>query len=153
MRKAPLKRHVALRPLSREHHFALLLSWKIRRGLELGIDPIRIGRYVQKMWHHQLEEHFEIEERVVFPILGSDHEFVVEATADHRLFKRLILDEPFTIKTLNRIEERMEKHVRLEERQIFPLIQEKASEDDFKEISRQHVHEIVELDWDDQFWL
>lgn len=153
MKSKPLKRHEALIPLSREHHFALLLAWKIRRGLELGIDHNRIGRYVQKMWYHQLEEHFDIEENYIFPILGSDHEWILQAVADHRLFKRLILEEPFSIESLNRIKEQMETHVRLEERQIFPLIQEIASEEDYEEVKKKHSHSAQELDWDDQFWL
>jgi len=31
----PIKRHVALQPVSREHHYGLLLSWKIRDSLLL----------------------------------------------------------------------------------------------------------------------
>ncbi|WP_241739476.1 hypothetical protein [Aestuariibaculum marinum] len=30
----PLKRHKALQPLSREHHYGLLLTWKIRTGFK-----------------------------------------------------------------------------------------------------------------------
>lgn len=153
METKPLKRHKALQPLSREHHFALLLCWKIRRGLELDIAPDRIGKYVTEMWHHQLTGHFDTEERFVFPILGLDHDLVKEAILDHRYFERMILQESFTIKTLNRIEERLERHVRLEERHLFPFIQLAATEEQMTMVEKVHNDFVVELKWGDQFWI
>lgn len=153
METKPLKRHKALQPLSREHHLALLLCWKIRRGLEMDIAPDRIGKYVTAMWHHQLAEHFETEERFIFPILGQDHDLVREAILDHRYFKRMILNEPFTIKTLNRIEERLERHVRLEERHLFPFIQMAATEEQMTQVEEVHNDFVTELKWVDQFWI
>ncbi len=44
--KKPQKRHIALQPLSREHHQGLLLSWKIRKGLSRKIEFDRIQNYV-----------------------------------------------------------------------------------------------------------
>lgn len=152
METKPLKRHPALQPLSKEHHFALLLCWKIRRGLEKQIDPERIGRYVKEMWVHQLEPHFAIEEEYVFAILGEDHKLVQEAIGQHRSLKRLILQDSFTEKSLNRIEETLEAHIRLEERQLFPLIQKAASEEQLERIHVKHDHPIAELPWTDEFW-
>ncbi|MCY4780620.1 hypothetical protein ORI89_13250 [Sphingobacterium sp. UT-1RO-CII-1] len=149
----PLKRHPALQPLSREHHFALLLCLKLRQGLELEIDPNRIGAYLVKMWEHQLALHFDIEERFVFPILGEDHAYVKEAISDHRLLKRLILKEPFTIKSINRIEERLENHVRFEERKLFPLVQSVASDLQWQIVEQEHDKAIPELMWHDAFWV
>lgn len=42
----PIKRHTALKPLSREHHHGLLLSWKIREGLKRNIEIPRIKKYI-----------------------------------------------------------------------------------------------------------
>jgi len=42
MKTVPIKRSIALQPLSREHHHGLLLCWKIRTGLKKGIDIDRI---------------------------------------------------------------------------------------------------------------
>lgn len=152
MGNKPIKRHKSLQPFSREHHFALLLCWKIRRGLELEVDPQRIGNYLQKMWEHQLSGHFDMEEQFVFPILDYGEKLVKEAIKDHRLIKRLILIEPFTVKTLNRIEEKLEGHIRMEERQLFPLVQKQATEEQFLAIERAHQMTCSELDWEDQFW-
>ena len=41
----PIKRSQALIQFSREHHFGLLLVWKMRQGLKENIEPIRISDY------------------------------------------------------------------------------------------------------------
>jgi len=35
----PIKRNEAIAELSRDHHFALLLVWKIREGLKKAVKP------------------------------------------------------------------------------------------------------------------
>lgn len=40
----PIKRHPSLQPLSREHHYGLLLSWKIREGFKREVPPERIKK-------------------------------------------------------------------------------------------------------------
>ncbi|MGN5955721.1 hemerythrin domain-containing protein [Sphingobacterium lactis] len=152
MENKPLKRHAALQPLSREHHFALLLCWKIRKGLQNSVDPERIGAYVKEMWKHQLSEHFELEEKFLYPIIGHQHEYILDAIADHRLLKWLILLEPFTTLTLARIEKNLASHIRLEERVIFPEIQKVATEEQLEIVEKVHDVPIQELVWDDPFW-
>ena len=152
METRPLKRHPALRPLSKEHHFSLLICCKITRGLELNIDPDRIGNFLINAWHQQISHHFNIEEKYVFPILGSENKLAHEAIAEHRAIKRLILNEPHTVKSLNRIEEKMESHIRMEERQLFPLIQSIATDEEMEYVSLKHEHPINEMAWEDEFW-
>ncbi len=148
----PLKRHQALQPLSKEHHFALLLCWKIRKGQELNIEPNRIGDFVKQMWDHQIAEHFEIEEKYIFSILEPDNKLLHEALSDHKTIKRLILNEPFTEKSLNRLEEKLEQHIRMEERQLFPHIQSIASNEQLKAVQTHHTLPIAEMPWNDRFW-
>ena len=152
MEQRPLKRHQALQPLSKEHHFALLLCWKIRRGLEDNVDPDRIGRYLTRIWEHQLKPHFHTEEQYVFPVLGKENKLIRAAISEHRTIRRLILKQPFTIKSLNRIEEKLEAHIRAEERRIFPLVQTTATSSQMALISSKHHHPIQELHWEDEFW-
>ena len=38
-KKTPIKRHDALKHFSRDHHFGLLLVWKIREGVKLSETP------------------------------------------------------------------------------------------------------------------
>lgn len=42
----PQKRHQAIVSFSKDHHFGLLLVWKIRQGLNKAVNPERISNYV-----------------------------------------------------------------------------------------------------------
>lgn len=150
----PIKRHKALQPLSRDHHHGLLLSWKIRQGFKKGIDFDRIMAYAQWFWKTSLQRHFEIEESELFPVLGNDHLMVRKALADHRRLARLFTStDPEKERTLNRIEEELEKHIRFEERQLFNVIQETATPDQWLALEKVHASLHADETWKDEFWL
>lgn len=115
MQPKPQKRHKALQPLSREHHHGLLLSWKIRTGFKKKIEPNRIRIYADWFYINHLIPHFEMEEEHIFTLLDSDHELIKKALADHRRIKRLFSEENEDAKTLSKIEEELEQHIRFEE--------------------------------------
>lgn len=149
----PIKRHPLLQPLSREHHEALMLCFKIREGIKRGIAPGRIENYVSWFWQKHLRLHFLDEETLLFPLLGQGHEQVKKAVEDHQKLKKLI-ESPFmnTEKPME-IERELEAHIRFEERVLFNTIQETVLPDQLKEIEnivpRAPSCEI----WDDPFWL
>ena len=62
----PLKRHPAIVSFSKDHHFGLLLVWKIRQGLAKAVDAERISKYVLYFFREDLEKHFQEEERLLF---------------------------------------------------------------------------------------
>lgn len=148
----PLKRHVALQPLSREHHFGLLLCWKIRMGFRKNIDPKRIRVYADWFFKNHLIPHFEIEETHIFPILEQDDKLKKKALADHRRIKRLFAETEDDAKTLNKIEETVEQHIRFEERVLFPEIQKIATEAQMLHIEKTHQSEDFIDNLDDAFW-
>lgn len=149
----PIKRHEALRPLSREHHDALLLCWKIRTGLKKGVDTARIRRYADWFWETQLKPHFEAEERHVFPVLGDGDTRVQRAISDHRRLERLLTDtEADPEEVLAEVERTLNDHVRFEERVLFNAIQEAAGPEEMKALSVLHDHGSACGDWDDEFW-
>ncbi len=152
MKIKPQKRHIALQPLSREHHHGLLLSWKIRSGFSKNIDPKRMRSYADWFYKTQLIPHFEIEEAHIFTILEKDNELVKKALAEHRRIKRLFAETENDAKTLSKIEEELEKHIRFEERVLFPEIQKVATETQMIEIEKIHQPESFEDNLDDEFW-
>lgn len=152
MHPKPQKRHKALQPLSREHHHGLLLSWKIRVGFSKDIDPKRIRTYADWFYKNHLIPHFEIEENHIFPILEDENELVKRALAEHRRLKRLFEEREDDTKTLHRIEEELEQHIRFEERVLFPEIQNLATEDEFLHIERSHQPEKFVDNENDPFW-
>ncbi len=147
----PLKRHPALQPLSREHHYGLLLSWKIREGFKRNIAPERIKKYADWFWENHLYPHFNAEEKYLFSILPAHNEHIRKALSEHRRLKRLFAEEDEPIRTLSLIEEELENHIRFEERVLFNEIQQQATPEQLALIEQQHQHTPAD-NWNDEFW-
>lgn len=153
MKPKPLKRHKALQPLSREHHHGLLLSWKIRTGFSKNIEIERIKTYADWFFNNELIPHFELEEAHIFPLLKADNELVKRALAEHRRLKRLFNDEKDVERSLHKIEEELEQHIRFEERILFPEIQKTATEAQLALIEDIHYEEGFVDNVSDEFWI
>ena len=148
----PIKRYEALKPLSRDHHHGLLLSWKIRQGIKLNVEPERIKKYLDWFWMSYLKPHFEIEEQFVFTVLGNENELVKQALAEHRRLKRLFENEDDLSKTNSLIEEELEKHIRFEERVLFNAIQSVASSEQLIQIEIDCADKCFYENLSDPFW-
>ncbi|PNQ72478.1 cation-binding protein [Hanstruepera neustonica] len=148
----PLKRHTALQPLSKEHHHGLLLCWKIRTGFSKKITPERIWAYANWFYKTHLIPHFKIEEEYIFTILNSDNKLVIEAIEQHRELQMLFTESDKNTQTLSTIELLLEKHIRFEERVLFPKIQNVATEKQFETIEALHNDEKFIDKEDDVFW-
>tara|TARA_R110002072_G_scaffold301557_4_gene481564 strand:- start:13366 stop:13824 length:459 start_codon:yes stop_codon:yes gene_type:complete len=149
----PIKRHPAIQPWSRDHHQGLLLSWKIKKGFALNVDPQRIKDYCDWFWKSKLIPHFDTEERYLFPILGSDNHLVQQAIGEHRQLKALFEKEDAVSETLSKIECLLNDHIRFEERVLFQAIQEVASETDLKLLEQAHTEDQSCEVWADEFWV
>jgi len=128
-----------LQGISREHHDGLLLCWKIRVGTAKGVAPARIRRYCRQFLKENLKPHFDLEENVLFPILGHDHPDVRRAMAEHRRLQRLINGRSDVVIALSLIEEELEAHIRFEERRLFDRIQEVATPEQLAEVGKAHA--------------
>ncbi|MCB0535507.1 MAG: hemerythrin domain-containing protein [Lewinellaceae bacterium] len=148
----PIKRLVALRPLSREHHHGLLLCWKIKTGLKNHVEPARIKRYADWFFENHLTVHFEIEENQLFPILGTDNLLVQQAVFEHRRIEELFRSTDNLPVILELMASELDHHIRFEERVLFNEIQNKASEAELQLLEEIH-REVPDSDqWDDKFW-
>ena len=151
----PIKRNEFLVPLSREHHHGLLLCWKIRTGYRKNIESERMQDYAYWFYTNHLQSHFDVEEKHVFPILGDGDELVKRALIEHRKLRRLFEGVKVEAKNLGLIEEKLEAHIRFEERVLFNKIQEVALPSEFEEMMLKHSDESgaehVE-EWADEFW-
>lgn len=152
MKNKVQKRHRALQNLSREHHHGLLLSWKIRTGFNKNIETKRMKVYADWFFKTHLIPHFELEEAYIFPVLKHDNELVKKALSDHRRLKRLFAKTDDDTKTLNKIEEELEQHIRFEERILFPEIQKIATSDQLAYIEKIHHQDTFVDKLDDEFW-
>ena len=149
----PLKRVLELQPLSHDHHHGLQLCWKIRTGFSKQVEVERIKNYADWFFTNHLVPHFELEEKYIFTILEQKNEFVKQALTDHRRLKRLFSETTNLEKSLGLIEEELEKHIRFEERILFPEVQKEATPEQLAEIAKIHNHELFVENNEDTFWL
>lgn len=120
----PLKRAKELVQLSREHHHALLLSWKIKTGMAKHIAAERIQAYVRWFYTTYLASHFTLEETYIFPLLGADHPKRELALQQHAQIRALVETNSADYQHLTRLQNLLTAHIRLEERELFKDIQE-----------------------------
>lgn len=151
-KKKPIKRHPALQPLSRQHHFGLLFSWKLRKGFSKNVAIERIQEYAKWFYKHEIKPHFSDEEKYLFPILNEDHELIERALKEHRRIKRLFSDTKNPEKSLSRLEEELDAHIRFEERILFNEIQKVATEAQLQKVDEIHNEMEKTPDYHDPFW-
>lgn len=148
----PIKRSEFLKPLSKEHHHALLFCWKIRAGIKKNVEVSRIKKYTDWFYQNYLTLHFEVEEKYVFILLGNENELIKKAVSEHRRLKRLFESNTEIQKNLNLIEEELESHIRYEERILFGEIQKNATAEQLQSIQINHSDEKFVDNLTDQFW-
>ncbi|CAN5504539.1 hypothetical protein BH11BAC1_BH11BAC1_01310 [soil metagenome] len=153
----PIKRSAAIVQFSKDHHFALLLVWKIREGLKKSIEPKRISQYVTHFYDNDLIYHFNDEEEILFKKLSSDNPFRIQAEDEHKNIKQLIDElrkKSGDISLLTRFAKTLEEHIRFEERELFNYIQQNISNDELAEMGASLKKRDHEPDgaWKDIFW-
>ena len=147
-----MKRHDALVQLSRDHHFGLLLCWKLKEGLKKEIAVERMEKYIRLFYSTNLKDHFAEEEESIFKILGNDHPLILEAISQHQIFRKMVengFKNPEEIETFRAL---LELHIRTEERVIFPEIEKQATDEQLEAILNLNHPELKEPEFDDLFW-
>lgn len=123
-----MKRSPALQPLSREHHTALTLAKACERAAQ-SRDEKLVGETCQRAiraFSDELEPHFQIEEQSLLPLLRSaETQTLVQRTmADHQQLRALLDDlRRNDSKALDRFGKCLSAHVRFEEREFFPAVE------------------------------
>lgn len=154
----PIKRHPALIPLSREHHYGLLLCWKIRKGVTKNIAPARIKQYATWFWNNHLLQHFEEEEQLLFPILPADSELRNKAIAEHQHIARFFEQKNCeSADCLLQLAQCLDDHIRFEERILFVEIEKAATPQQLAALEKYHKTQqanprISHDSWLDEFW-
>jgi hemerythrin-like domain-containing protein len=154
----PIKRHPAIVQFSREHHFGLLLTWKIRQGLKKNIDPKRIADYVLFFFNEDLKTHFAEEERSLFSKLEDADALKQRALQEHVEINGL-MDAIRVNKTspelLVNIADALDKHIRFEERVLFNHLQSLLTEAELAALAQEHPVKTTDTDagWNDHFWV
>ena len=157
MDKKPIKRDPSIVEFSKDHHFALLLCWKIREGIRKTIEPTRISQYVVHFFDNDLSNHFSEEENLLFSQLSEKDPLRVQAEDDHAQIRKLVEnirknkdDETLLVS----FADLLDKHIRFEERILFNHLQETLTALQLQKIaaSLQARHHNIDIGWEDVFW-
>ena len=154
----PIKRNPALVEFSKDHHFGLLLVWKIRQGRRNNIPAVRISQYVIHFYEEDLAQHFADEEKYLFSSLRESDPWRLRAENDHAEIRSLvesIRQSPYDGFWLQEFSDLLEGHIRFEERELFNQLQASMSEEQLLKIlkevpARPHLNDE---DWEDHFWV
>lgn len=129
-----MKRHEALQELSRDHQHALAVALALTRADDVGAEAAAAG--FLDFWRGEGRRHFQIEEDILLPAYAEHGdaraEPVVRVLADHveirrdaALLERGGAPDPAFLRALG---ERVQGHVRHEERVLFPMIEQALSD-------------------------
>lgn len=155
--KEPIKRHQAIVSFSRDHHFGLLLVWKIRQGLNNNISAGRISDYVLYFFKEDLEKHFAEEEEMLFSHLPVDDIMRRRAESEHQEIYKLVGEIGNNRQDkvlLNELADKLDQHIRFEERELFNHLQNNINPAALEEIAKRFPNSSKEIDdnWKDVFW-
>ncbi|EMR02956.1 hemerythrin domain-containing protein [Cesiribacter andamanensis] len=154
-----MKRDPNLVPLSREHHFGLLFCWKIKQGLSKGVSLQVMRDYAVYYWQLHLREHFRKEEEILQPMLLPQDRLRLQFESEHaqlrQMFEELEQQLPDGQEPLNDLQEMLNAHIRFEERQLFPYLEERASPLQLQQIGELLAEHgpLPEDDFTPHFWL
>lgn len=113
-------------------------------------QPQEVGRAFLESWRDDTSVHFRKEEEVLLAVVAIhaaellEDEPITRMLVQHSCIRGLAMKLGEEIgrrnlqpETLRRIGELLEAHIRLEEREVFPLIEEALSESALKQVSEQ----------------
>ena len=143
-------RHPSLVPLSHDHHHGLALALRCRKQAlgqikPMGAEGLRErAKEFREFFENGLTQHFRAEEEVLFPLLYSlvpeSHTLIAELKADHALIRAAnveIESEQGLGKRIFDLGDVLERHIRREERELFPLFEQQVNDEDARAASEK----------------
>jgi iron-sulfur cluster repair protein YtfE (RIC family) len=141
-----MKRNKSLYLLSHDHHHGLVEANRIV-NIDISVGYNLLTNYKNdflKFCNKELMKHFQDEEEILFPIYRKfskeNNPDVIEALKQHTDIRLRISELEITsvkeqlIDLLKLLGRKLKEHIRFEERQLFPAIEEIIPEDYLKQI-------------------
>lgn len=133
-----MKRAEALQPLSRDHLKSLLAAKRLREAT----DVVAAAQDFLAFWESEGRHHFRVEEEVLLPGWALhcrvDRVAVARMLEEHLAIRRGALRAvaaEASIEELAELGQLLDDHVRFEERELFPMIEEALDPDDLNRLA------------------
>lgn len=143
-------RHSSLILLSHDHHHGLALALRCRKQALGRIKPMGLqgleerASEVKEFFTKSLERHFQAEEEILFPIIRScaseGHPMVENLIEEHKQIRNEVarLEEKEKLsKNLFDLGDLLERHIRREERELFPLFENHVDAADAERVRKE----------------
>lgn len=131
-------RHPSLILLSHDHHHGLALALRCRKQALGQMKPIgaqglrQRAEQLRNFILHDLERHFEAEEEILFPLIRAcvpeSDRLVEDLLREHEQIRQGVthLADGGVSKILFDLGDLLERHIRREERELFPLFESRV---------------------------
>ena len=131
---APIQRHDALAPFSRDHYTGLVTARHLIKAADA--DAVARRKAVAEFidgWEHEIAEHFDDEERLLLDLLDDDdrqrlideHQTLRAYAQQARTLRTQTDPDPQTVR---KIGQALDDHIRWEERELFQRLQDQLTE-------------------------
>lgn len=143
-------RHRSLILLSHDHHHGLALALRCRKQAlgqlkPMGVEGLRVrAREFRDFFAKNLTNHFRAEEEALFPPLRAlmpDSEPIINQLVREHQEMRLVIPNLEAEKGLGKVifdlGDLLERHIRKEERELFPLFEQHADRFDAAAVGEQ----------------
>ncbi len=155
-----MKREQQLQPLSHQHHNGLMAVLLLKKGVEKQADTTVMDDFIVSVWNGELRNHFIKEEVYLhphvlqIPSLMEKYELM---KAEHHQIRHLIdaiRNGDSNTALITDFYTLLEKHIRFEERELFPFIQEHIQQEQLDELGRnlQVLESKACSDYPVKFW-
>jgi hemerythrin-like domain-containing protein len=136
-----MKRSAALRTLSHQHHQGLYAALQLKRAQQKTAANAR--QAFVDFFEREGARHFRIEEELLLPAYARHAQFdepaIVRVLTEHVDLRRRGQDlensadpDPYVLRELG---ERLERHIRFEERVLFPMIEGALPPDELQRLA------------------
>jgi hemerythrin-like domain-containing protein len=125
-----MQRSQPLIPLSHDHHHGLVFIRRVKSQLQDSADVGAIVAYVLAFWDEDLLRHFEEEEQYIFPLVPDNDLLRMRAEQEHMKVRAIMTmlreGPPEAAALVQHLADLLTAHIRFEERELFPLIEQVA---------------------------
>ena len=143
-------RHPSLVALSHDHHHGLALALRCRKQALGQLKPMGVAGLAERarefleFYKNNLARHFDAEEKILFPAMRTaapaSATLVDALTQDHHQVRQLLPQLELKVglaKSLFDLGDLIERHIRKEERELFPLFESQFESADAERLGRE----------------
>lgn len=141
-----MKRDPRLNPLSWQHQRTLALAHRTGAALDKASAPLEsLTAEIDSLWRQEIEPHFRAEEAILFPpaqALGVCRDEIEQILQEHQRLRELVRllergDTALDLRSsLREFADLLIRHIRFEERTIFPALEKALPKEQLESIGR-----------------